>query len=682
MLHNWKTHADSTFEFGKGTNVLVGRMGSGKSCVMDAVCFALFGTFPGLQARRISLEEVIQSRPNEASDAAVQLLFDYADKQYRVERTIKRHGSSEAKLYCEGKLVAGPKPSDVNKAVERAIEIGYNLFSRAVYSEQNEIDYFLRLSPRDRKQRFDELLDLRKYETVRANAVSVANRLRGTARDKRQWLQQQRGMLLPEEEKDLHKRAEQKELESQELLEKIKEKEKAAQLLEKEATELEKREQEFNSLHDLLVKSRAKIEELQKAIGETRKESKGKTEAGLEAEKKELGELLQKKEKELKEAQALEKKKERELSETEKAIAVADGKEHELREHLLQLQGIKAVCPVCRRKLEEKTREQLIDENKAGQRKLALDREKAEKQMEGIEEKLEQTREKTEKTAAEKEKLWAAGIELKHLGEKIALLAEKERQLGLLLTEADKTERRLHALSFDEKALQAKRRAAVEEKAAIESSRKSIAANSELVKELRERLLKITKTKEQLQDAEGKVERIENSVAQLLCFNNSLQATQSELRLTMVETINQAMESIWQGIYPYRDFVAAKMHVEEGSYELKVKTRAGGWQRVEGILSGGERSAAAICIRIAFSLVLTQNLGWLILDEPTHNLDSSAVSALSSMFQQHLPQMVEQIFVITHDSEMRKAASANLYVLERNKDTDGATKPVQVPIQA
>jgi len=51
--------------------------------------------------------------------------------------------------------------------VEKAIEINYNLFSRAVYSEQNEIDSFLRLSPKDRKTKFDELLDLQKYEAVR-----------------------------------------------------------------------------------------------------------------------------------------------------------------------------------------------------------------------------------------------------------------------------------------------------------------------------------------------------------------------------------------------------------------------------------------------------------------------------------------------------------------------------------
>ena len=159
-------------------------------------------------------------------------------------------------------------------------------------------------------------------------------------------------------------------------------------------------------------------------------------------------------------------------------------------------------------------------------------------------------------------------------------------------------------------------------------------------------------------------------------FINSLLAAQHELRETLIATINEAMHDIWQKIYPYKDYVSAKMDVSEGTYELKAQERSRNWVRVEGILSGGERSAAAICIRIAFSLVLTRNLSWLILDEPTHNLDVQAVETLGKMMQTHLPMLVEQIFVITHDMEMKKAASASLYVLEREKDEDSATRPV------
>src|SRR3989338_4467835 len=125
-LENWRTHAKSVFEFENGTNVLVGAMGSGKSSIMDALCFALFGTFPALLNKRVSLEEIITSKPNKEGFAKVQLEFEYAGKSFAVERTIKRKGTNEAKILCNGKLLAGPKATDVTKAVENALEINYN----------------------------------------------------------------------------------------------------------------------------------------------------------------------------------------------------------------------------------------------------------------------------------------------------------------------------------------------------------------------------------------------------------------------------------------------------------------------------------------------------------------------------------------------------------------------------
>ncbi|MCK4883389.1 MAG: hypothetical protein KAS30_00830, partial [Candidatus Diapherotrites archaeon] len=241
--------------------------------------------------------------------------------------------------------------------------------------------------------------------------------------------------------------------------------------------------------------------------------------------------------------------------------------------------------------------------------------------------------------------------------------------------------KRFKAVDFDEKELLNKRKNAIEAKAFAESVKKEIEANCRLVKEMKTGIERIEKTKKQIGEWEEKIKILESSSEKMGFFVNSLTAAQSELREMLIATINEAMHDIWQRIYPYKDYVSAKMDVEKGSYELKAKEKGGNWVRVEGILSGGERSAAAICIRIAFSLVLTRNLSWLILDEPTHNLDSNAVETLGKMMQLHLPSIVEQVFVITHNDEMKKAASASLSILEREKDEDAATKPILAPIE-
>ena len=198
----------------------------------------------------------------------------------------------------------------------------------------------------------------------------------------------------------------------------------------------------------------------------------------------------------------------------------------------------------------------------------------------------------------------------------------------------------------------------------------------ELVKSYKTNLDKIIKIKESIQVVQkdaGNTTRVVNS---LKVFGACIEATQGELRQNMIQTINDAMQSIWEDIYPYKDYTNAKLVIINGGYDLVVLNRNNEWVRVEGILSGGERSAAAICIRIAFSLVLTKNLSMLILDEPTHNLDSNAIQKLSTMLRENLPSLVEQIFVITHDKELEKAASSSIYLLERNKDLDESTRVV------
>ena len=169
---------------------MVGVIGSGKSSVMDALCYGLFGTFPALQNRRVSTTDLLMRKPVSADQAKVSVSFAIEDKKYRVERILKRNGTNEGRLYLGENLLVGPKPSQVTERVEKELQVTYELFARSVYSEQNNVDYFLKLNPGDRKKKFDELLDLQKYETVRSNANQVAGHFRKSQESVKQTLQQ------------------------------------------------------------------------------------------------------------------------------------------------------------------------------------------------------------------------------------------------------------------------------------------------------------------------------------------------------------------------------------------------------------------------------------------------------------------------------------------------------------
>lgn len=677
-MRNWKTHSESSFEFEKGTNVLIGQMGSGKSSVMDAICYALFGTFPSLQSRRVSLEEVIMNKPNKAEEASIELCFSYGNKTYKIERKIKRKGSTEAKISCEGKVLAGPKPKDVNATVEKAIEINYNLFSRAVYSEQNEIDYFLRLTPKDRKAKFDELLDLQKYETTRANAVTAQNRLKTISADKKAWAKEQKESLEKEEEETLKKRTKEKEKENKSLEEEIEKKHGFLKELNKEIEDLEKTEKEFRNTKETISKNKATAEELEKTIEETKKESQGKNLQQIENEKKETEEQIKELEKHTLETRKQLEKEQDKKNKQGKESAINQKRVEDLNRHLQETEGLGAECPTCKQKLEQKTREQLTKEAKEEIKKSLEKMEALLKEEAQTNSAITKHKEQEQKTNEQKEKTMEQKMKIEQIQNALKKLEEKEKNLEKIKKETKEKQEQLDKLDFDETRLAEKRKLAIEEKSQTENKKKTIEMNKQLIEEIKTGIERIEKAKKQVSDIEQKIQAIDESIEEMSYFINSLIATQHELRETLIATINQAMNDIWQKTYPYKDYISAKMDVSEGTYELKAQERTGNWVRVEGILSGGERSAAAICIRIAFSFVLTRNLSLLILDEPTHNLDQQAVETLGKMMQTHLPMLVEQIFVITHDTEMKKAASGTIYYLEREKNEDSATKPRQL----
>ena len=66
-LKNWKTHKNTKLDFSKGTNILIGQMGAGKSSLMDAISFALFGTFPAIHHKRVAVSRLIRNRPKQES---------------------------------------------------------------------------------------------------------------------------------------------------------------------------------------------------------------------------------------------------------------------------------------------------------------------------------------------------------------------------------------------------------------------------------------------------------------------------------------------------------------------------------------------------------------------------------------------------------------------------------------
>ena len=91
-----------------------------------------------------------------------------------------------------------------------------------------------------------------------------------------------------------------------------------------------------------------------------------------------------------------------------------------------------------------------------------------------------------------------------------------------------------------------------------------------------------------------------------------------------------------------------------------------------------ERSLATLALRIAFSLAFIPNLKWLILDEPTHNLDSNAIKQFSEILREKMNMFAEQVFLITHEEGLSNGITGCMYKMERDKEKDEPTRIVGI----
>ncbi len=170
ILENWKKHEFLELDFSKGVNVIVGEMGTGKSSILQAINYCLFGNFNELKSREIKTDDLIMNGKDECN---IKLYFD----EYIIERSIKKGKTTEANIRNNKENLAGPSTVEVNKYIEEKLKINEDVFLKAIYSSQNDIDTILKVTPTNRKKIIDELMNLTEFEIVRKNAVSLINKL-------------------------------------------------------------------------------------------------------------------------------------------------------------------------------------------------------------------------------------------------------------------------------------------------------------------------------------------------------------------------------------------------------------------------------------------------------------------------------------------------------------------------
>jgi len=167
---------------------LVGPTGAGKSTVVDAICFALYGTVPRYDDERLVGEAMSVG----ANETAVRLTFEVGGRRYVAARVVRRDPkgkvtTKEARLEDDAGQVLAGRASEMAAAVEAVLGLPFQHFTRCVVLPQGAFARFLHDTPKDRQSLLVGLLDLGVYERM----AKDANARGAAAKDAAQLAQQQ-----------------------------------------------------------------------------------------------------------------------------------------------------------------------------------------------------------------------------------------------------------------------------------------------------------------------------------------------------------------------------------------------------------------------------------------------------------------------------------------------------------
>ncbi len=143
---------------------LTGPTGSGKSSVIDAMVFALYGCVPRLD--RKAVEPIISLG---RSEARVVLDFTVAGIAYTAARVVRRTKSGattkEARLESGGEVLAG-SAKELTEAVTALLGLTIDHFTTCVVLPQGEFMRLLHAGPSERQDLLISLLELGLYERM------------------------------------------------------------------------------------------------------------------------------------------------------------------------------------------------------------------------------------------------------------------------------------------------------------------------------------------------------------------------------------------------------------------------------------------------------------------------------------------------------------------------------------
>ena len=680
-LVDFLSHSDTKLEFDNSTTVFVGQNGAGKSSIIDAITFALFG-----KHTRKNNKSLIRRGANQGF---TKIKFSANGKNYQALRKIDSKGALIAQFSEEVdgnlKIIAEGErkqfDESMTKEIEKTLGIEFEKLKIASIVQQGELSTIIKAKPKEFKELVNAIIGIDKLDIALGLMRTVQKEFRNHIQEKLGYDDTQIQFLenkITEYENE-SKNAKPK-LEKL-VIEKTKTEELVLNLEEEIQTNASKESQlkELNSKkNELISYARDVIKSIQREVSEkeqTVNECKpcfviSKNKEELETEIKEIQKNLISRESDL---SNLEKKQARyeEKEELATKLELKDGK-----------------CPVC---------DSIVDHLNPDFQKEHIENEIVEigKKIEELKNERSTLLEKSEKLSDYLEESKEAATILKthkitnelQLEEIIAEIKIKTKQIQKIpitvnsgqLVEAgtldSHTKLLYENITLLEKSTEGfnqenflKMKESLHnhrnELSKIDQDYGEISGNIKKINSEIEKLGTILNDVKQVQGYVGELEEIQNVV-----YNRDGPVGKS-LRSWSLEVISEKASEYLEKL----NTKIQRISLSEKTRDVNISCYSRNTTLELESLSGGEQVSIALALRLGMAHLLgASNLNFMILDEPTTHLDSerrkSLVNVLSQLTNIKENNSSMQFIIITHDAEIFEDSTVeNIYKFESSQN--------------
>ncbi len=660
-LHNIRSYENAEISFPVGSVLLAGDIGSGKSTILLAIEFAIFGAKKG----ELPAYTLLRHGKKEGS---VELNMQVDNKDTTIKRTLKR-GKDDIKQEAGYVIINGIKKIGTAEELRAIVLelIGYPkdlvkkgkdlIYRYTVYTPQEDMKRILYEDKDVRLETLRKVFNIDKYKRIKDNSKIITTSLR----EKKKHLE---GFILDldNKKKDLEDRKNEiLELDKRinDMLPKIDEVKKIINEKKKSVESIENDMMQLNSLRKELSVTEAniahKVEQNNRLNDEIKRLEKQIDELKKQVENKSLDELgnimkkISEKEKEIEDADANYSSIIRKTKELEVKI------EH-CNEAIKKMQSIE-ICPVCEQKVDEKHKHDISQRESKKYEELIEQVRNCTEEESNLKEVRLKLKKELDMLVKEQNHFNILKIKLENLDEKakakeeksalkekvkkeIGLLNTKKTELNLKISKYSETEGKYKAVKDEIGKLLPQERFLELEKRKYEteiSSAKRFISNLE--KEINEK----QKAKEKL----ASISQLNNWISEF--FLNLMSAMEKHVMVSIHSQFNELFKA-WFGILMEDENISISVDedftpvIEQNGYETYIES-----------LSGGEKTSVAVSYRLALNKVVNDIVAGIktkdiiMLDEPTDGFSTEQLDKVRDVLEQ---LNMKQAIIVSHESKI------------------------------